>query len=119
IDEMRGKVVVVYYWASWNGQTAGDFSKLASVLKTGGNEVAVLGVNLDTKAEDGRAFVRKTSPVGTHVHHTGGLDGRLATHYWIMVLPTVFVVGKDGKVGNRSAQVVTVEEEVKKLLKTK
>ncbi len=28
IDQMKGKVVVVYYWASWNTQCVSDFAKI-------------------------------------------------------------------------------------------
>ena len=36
--EPGGKVVVVYYWASWNNQrTIGDFASLASMLKNYGS----------------------------------------------------------------------------------
>jgi hypothetical protein len=116
LDDLRGKLVVVYYWASWNGQAASDFTKLKA-LTTANKDVAVLTVNLDTTPEEAKAFVAKHSPVGTHLHQKGGLDGKLATDYGVMVLPGAFVVGKDGKCLNRAAQVGALEDEVKKHLK--
>ena len=55
-------------------------------------------------------------PVPTSTQ-AGGLDSRLATQYGVMVLPSVFVVGKDGKCVSKSAQISSLEEEIKKRLK--
>ena len=117
LDQLRGKIVVVYYWASWNGSASSDFAKLKSILDKGEGKVAVLGVNVDDKPAEGRDFARKNDAPGTHIFTPGGLESKLATQYGVMVLPGVFVVGKDGKVLNKAAQMGTVEDEVKKALK--
>jgi thioredoxin 1 len=41
----------------------------------------------------------------------------LANQYGIMVLPSLFVVGKDGKCLNKAAQIGTLDDEIKKQLK--
>jgi hypothetical protein len=40
----------------------------------------------------------------------------LATQYGVMVLPNLFLVGRDGKVVSRTVQVATLEDEVRKLV---
>jgi hypothetical protein len=118
LEQIRGKVILVYYWASWNTQSAGDFTKLKSLLEThGAKGLELVTVNLDSDVEEGRKFLRSSSVVGTHMYQAKGLDGKLATDYGIMLLPQTFLVGKDGKVVNRNAQIANVEDEIKKLLK--
>jgi hypothetical protein len=117
VDQLKGKLVVVYYWASWNGQAVGDFAKLRSILSSHGGQVALVGVNLDSTVEDAKSFLAKNPVPGTHVYQPGGLECKLATDYGVMMLPSVFVVGKDGKCLSRAAQVSTLDDEVKKLLK--
>ena len=118
IDEQKGKIVVVYYWASWNTQSVGDFTKLKALLEANkGAGVDLVAINLDGKADEAKAYFGRQSPPGTHLYQTGGLEGKLATDYGIMVLPQVFLVGKDGKVVNRNVQVNALDEEIKKLLK--
>lgn len=114
--QMQGKIVIVYYWASWNTQTTGDFVKLKAVLEAN-KGVELFCVNLDTKLSEAQEFARKAPLPGIQVHQEGGLEGKLATDYGVMVLPTVFIVGKDGKVVSRNAQVSTVDDEIKKLTK--
>jgi thiol-disulfide isomerase/thioredoxin len=113
LEALAGKVVMVYYWASWNGQCAADFAKLKKVLADN-KGVALLCVNLDGKPEEARKFLSDNPAPGTHLYGAGGLEGKLATDYGIMVLPNLFLVGKDGKVLSRSVQVGNVEEEIKK-----
>ena len=117
IDQMRGKIVVVYFWASWNGQAAGDFEKLKKVVDANGKGVDVLCVNLDDSAAKAREFLGKTPGPGVHLYQAGGLEGKLATYYGIQVLPSLFIVGKDGKCLSKNAQISNIEEDVKKFTK--
>jgi hypothetical protein len=117
VEQMRGKVVVVYYWASWNDEPASDFTKLKRVLDANGKDVALLCVNLDSSAEEARKAVSRLNAPGTHLYQAGGLEGKLATDYGILGLPNLFLVGKDGKVLSRTLQINNVEDEVKKQLK--
>jgi hypothetical protein len=116
--QLRGKVVAVYYWANWNQQPAADFARLKQVVdahKSKGFELVC--VNLDASAEEAGAAVKKLAAPGVHAHQAGGLESKLANDYGIMVLPHLFLVGKDGKVVSRNLQVGALEDEVKKLLK--
>jgi hypothetical protein len=77
----------------------------------------MLSVNLDNSAEEAVAFLKRSPAPGAHLYQPGGLDSPLATQYGVMVLPNMFLVGKDGKLVSRSVQMNTLEDEVKKLLK--
>jgi hypothetical protein len=117
IEQMRGKLVVVYYWASWNDEPTSDFTKLKRVLDANGKNVDLLCVNLDSSAEEARKAVTKLAAPGTHLYQAGGLEGKLATDYGILGLPNLFLVGKDGKVLSRSLQINNLEDEIRKQLK--
>ncbi len=116
VSKSRGKVVVVYYWASWNSATTGDFTKLKQ-LADANKGIEVVCVNLDSGAEEASSFLKRTPSPGVTLHQPGGLESSLATDHGIMVLPNVFLVGKDGKVVSRTLQVGALDDEVKKLLK--
>lgn len=117
LAQLKGKLVVVYYWASWNQQCVGDFAKLKLLLDTHASKgLAVVCVNLDETADKAAAFLQKIQAPGTHLHQPGGLDSPLATQYGVMVLPNLFLV-KDGKVLNRTVQVANLEDEIKKAAK--
>jgi len=73
-------------------------------------------VNLDNSQNDAVNFLQRNSLNGIHLHQPGALDSPLAVHYGVMVLPNLFLVGKEGKVVSRSVQVGGLEEEIKKML---
>jgi thiol-disulfide isomerase/thioredoxin len=116
VGQVQGKVVVVYYWASWNQQCLGDFAKLKLLLDAN-KDVQLVCVNLDNTAAEATAFLQRSPAPGVHLFVPGGLESPLATQYGVMVLPNLFLVGKDGKVISRTVQVNNLEEEVKKALK--
>jgi hypothetical protein len=117
LEQFSGKIVIVYYWASWNSQCLGDFAKLKLITEQNTGKVELVSVNLDDTADKAKAYLARSPVPGTHLHQPGGLEGALATQYGVMVLPNVFLVGKDAKVVNKAAQIANVEEEIKKLLK--
>jgi thiol-disulfide isomerase/thioredoxin len=117
IARLRGKVVVVYYWASWNNQCAADFAKLKQLQAThGGKGLEVVCVNLDATPAEATAFLQKNPGPATHLYQPGGLESPLALQYGVMVLPNMFLVNKEGKVTSRTVQMGSLEDEVKKLL---
>lgn len=118
IQQLSGKVVVVYYWASWNGQCAADFEKLRTLqqnYKSQGLELVC--VNLDNTQAEAVQFLQQHRLDAVHLFQPGALDSPLAVRYGILVLPNVILVGRDGKVVSRTVQVNGLEDEIKKLLK--
>lgn len=117
VKAMKGKAVVVYYWASWNDAASGDFAKMKLAMKDFAGKAELVGVNLDSKPADATAFIRSNQVEGTHVHLPGGLDSPLAVRYGIAALPVMFLVGPDGKVITRHVQASTLDDELKKAFK--
>jgi hypothetical protein len=116
--QVAGKVVVVYYWASWSNSLAEDAKKLKDLAKTYGPKgFEVVTVGLDDDPKTAGAAIGQLQLPGIPLHLPGGIDrSPLAAQYGIHVPPHILVVGKDGKIVNRAAQIQTLEDEVKRLL---
>jgi thiol-disulfide isomerase/thioredoxin len=118
LQQKRGKVVVVYYWASWNGQCVGDFAKLKLLLDSYSDKgLDLVTVNLDSTPEEAQAYLSKAPAPGTHLYQAGGLDSPLAVQYGVMGLPNLFLVNAEGKVLSRTVQIANLEDVVKTHLK--
>jgi thiol-disulfide isomerase/thioredoxin len=118
IASLRGKVVIVYYWASWNQQCVGDFARLKVLMASNANKgVELVCVNLDNAPPVAGSPLDAHTLPGTQLLQPGGLESPLAVQYGIMVLPNMFLVGKDGNVASRNAQIATLEDELKRVLK--
>jgi thiol-disulfide isomerase/thioredoxin len=122
ITRLRGKVVVVYYWASYCNSCIGEFARLNQLKSTHGSKgLELVLVNLDDRADDAVRFLQKNPLNAFHLFQSPGqnmtgLQSSFATQYGIMGLPNVFLVGRDGKVISRTLQVNDLEEAVRKAL---
>ncbi len=75
----------------------------------------IVTVNLDdTLAAANQALAGNQLP-GTHLHDNG-MESALATQYGIIAMPTIILVGKDGRVIDRSIQMGDLEDAIRKAL---
>jgi hypothetical protein len=117
-SSLAGNVVLVYYCAGWSQTLPDNAKQLQSLVNQYGPKgLKVVTVCLDNEAAVAAATVQGNKLPGTALFMPGGLDASpLASNYGIMVIPHLFIVGKDGKVVNRNAQFPNLEEELKKLM---
>lgn len=97
--DFKSDVTVVQFWASWCfscSTTMRDISKWS----TGKRGVKFVQVSVDEKMSDAEAYFEgKNSSLG-YLKKTAYLDpeGKVAAKLGVQSIPTVMVVGKDGKV---------------------
>lgn len=117
VDRLRGKVVLVVFWATWADPAKRDLPELNKLLAGGrGKGLELLGVNLDTERGSLDAYLRDNPVSWPQVFEPGGMDSRLANEFGIISLPTMFLVDKEGKVQNRSLRTAQeVEKQLEKL----
>ena len=67
-----------------------------------------------------KAFVQANNPVGVHLFENKvgatGQNGRLGVQFGINGLPTMFLIGRDGRVLNRTLQIGDLDEALRKAL---
>ena len=96
IEDLRGKVVLVNFWASWCAECRPEmpaFERLHRELAPKG--LAVVGVNA---REERTAIRRYASELGLTFPLVLDPDGKINTAYGVVGLPTTFVVARDGRV---------------------
>ena len=123
IADLKGKVVIVHYWSKQSTTYENDFAILKLKMQQSGakNNVALVCISLDEDAATAKEVVTKAQvgDVGIHLFHATnnerGMNSPLAIQYGIHILPTVFVVGRDGRVTSTSVQIGDLETELKKV----
>jgi thiol-disulfide isomerase/thioredoxin len=105
-DDMKGKVVVVDFWASWCGpcrQFAKELKKFYDKYKDKG--VEVIGINIDTDKGDMESYLKEHPDYTWKQAYTGlGWQDPTAQKYGINAIPSVWVIGKDGNVVSDNAR---------------
>lgn len=111
IEELRGKLVVVYFWTS--ARAAEDFTTLKQLTdRYGYRGLEIVYVNVDAEAAQGRAFLSGRLTAGVHVYQAGGLDGAVAERYGIQHVPQAVLVDRDGTLLKHSLSADRLEAEV-------
>jgi TolA-binding protein/thiol-disulfide isomerase/thioredoxin len=112
-DELRGRLVIVYFWTSTCEKAEEDFQTLRQLTsRYAGRGLEVVYVNMDSDPAQGRAFLSGRLTSGVHLHQKGGLDGPLAEKYGLQQLPQAFLVGRDGTLLKHSLPVSRLESEL-------
>ena len=118
LSSYRGKVVLVHYWATWCEPCKEDLKLLdAARVKYESKGFRLVGISLDNDADALKQYLRTKPLAWPQIHEAGGLDGRLANELGILTLPTMLLIGDDGKVAERSLHAAEVDEKVGELLK--
>ena len=80
LKRLRGKVVLVHYWATWCDPCKQDMKTIRQLQEEfAGAKFDVVGVNLDAQADELTRYLKTNRPTWTHLYEPGGLDGRLAS----------------------------------------
>jgi len=117
LAKLRGKAVLVQYWATWCEPAKADMATLKELVKKYGGSFAVIGVSLDSDVKELSAYLAQARLPWPQIYEEGGLDSRPANQMGILTLPTMILVDQQGKVVNRNIQTAEIDAELKKLIR--
>lgn len=116
LAKFRGKPVLIHYWATWSEPAKADIATIQQLLRKYGNNLVVVGINLDLTARDAQAVVNELRVTWPQIWEEGGLDSRTANQLGILTVPTTLLLDAQGRVVNRAVASNEIEAEVKKVL---
>ncbi len=117
LAKLKGKVVLIQYWATWCEPCKSDMPLLKELRTKFKGNFEVVGVCLDNNKAEMTAFLKENDPRWPQLFEEGGLDSRFANELGIQTLPTMILVDKAGVVVNRNIRAQELDGELKKLLK--
>jgi len=98
LDQYRGKVVYLDFWASWCQPCRQSFPWMNTLQRKYGDGLVVIAVNVDADRKDADRFLQAVLADFRVVYDP---DGDLAQRYHLNGMPSSFVIGPDGRVAFR------------------
>ncbi len=121
LSSLRGKPIVLHYWATWCEPCKQDM-KLLRQLQARYNKAGlrIVGVNVDQTRDLAEGFMKEAKLPWTQLFEEGGLEiSPLATAFGVQTLPTMMLIGADGKVIRHNVRAAELDGELEKMLKRK
>ena len=114
LSKLRGKLIVIHYWATWCSPCLQDIKALAQMrISYPDSAFELVGINVDVAAERPRQYLQKSPIPWVQLFEPGGLEGSgLSKALGIQTLPAMILIDEDGKLINNNLQISTLRDEL-------
>jgi peroxiredoxin len=98
LDTLRGKVVLVDFWASWCGPCKRSFPWMAEMQRRYGSRgLAIVAVNVDKKRSDADRFLQAVPAPFTVVFDAAG---SVPAAFGVPGMPTSYLIDASGRIAH-------------------
>jgi peroxiredoxin len=118
LSELRGKYVLLDFWASWCGPCRKENPNVVKAYNTYKDKnFTVLGVSLDEdKKDDWLKAIKKDGLTWTHVSDLKGWSNEVAQLYGIRSIPQNFLLDPTGKIVGKNLRGEDLEKKLAEVL---
>jgi thiol-disulfide isomerase/thioredoxin len=117
LAKLRGKVVLIDFWATWCGPCVQELPNVIKAYKElNPKGFEIVGISLDSDKEKLQSFVKENDMAWPQFFDGKGWKNEIATTYEIRSIPAMWLVDQKGMVVDTTAR-GGLEEKVAKLLK--
>ncbi len=110
MKDLRGKIVVIEFWATWSGSSVGEINAMKDLYhKYHDRGVEFIGVSLDFPARRGglaklKSFVARNEISWPQYFQGNGWESEFSRNWGITTIPTIFVVDPAGLLRSTTAR---------------
>ncbi len=116
LDDLKGKVVLLDFWATWCGPCREALPHMKSIAKKfDGQPLVVLSVSLDSDEQKWKDFIAKNEMTWLH-YRDGGFTGPISKMFGVESIPHTFTIDADGVLQDEQIGDASIEGKLKKLV---
>jgi thiol-disulfide isomerase/thioredoxin len=111
LASLKGRVVVVNFWASWCGPCKSEMPALEQVSRAyAGKPVTLIGVDSSDVRDHADQLLTNLKITYPTVYDSKGIDGGIATAWSVASLPQTWFIAKDGTRSGRIPRPLSAAE---------
>ena len=114
---LKGKVVLVDFWATWCGPCVAELPNvLAAYKKYHDKGFEIVGVSLDKDKDKLTGFIKEKGMTWGQYFDGKGWENKVSTSFGINSIPATFLLGRDGKIAAKDLRGDALDKKLAELL---
>jgi thiol-disulfide isomerase/thioredoxin len=117
LSKMKGKVVLIDFWATWCGPCMGELPNVLDVYRKYHDKgFEIIGISFDRSIEALQKVTKERGMTWAQYFDGKEWDNDFGAYFGIQGIPTMWLVDKEGKVADTESRGTELGNKVKKLL---
>jgi len=116
VSQMKSKVVIIDFWATWCGPCTGEIPSLVELYNLFHNKgLEIVGISLDTDRGKLKSFLSEHKMKWPQYYDGKGWQNEISSRFGVNSIPQIVLLGRDGVVLSKNIRGEQLKERVKGL----